>query len=370
VQPNEYGLVDMKAVVAAGGAVGAIFSLVLGLAAITGGTVPPAAAAVATESCVTSGPLRGLSDVAANNARIVTASAERMAGAEGAVIAVMVGYTESGLRVLGNPAVNAGGVPVQGNGSDHDSVGIFQQRSSWGSAAQRLDPVLSTGLFVARLIVDPGWRSKQPWVAAQDVQASAYDGRPRAVNHGSAVYGGNYAANADLAQRLVAQIDRDAAKLACGSLTGGVPANTAPGSHGLPADYVVPAPATVAEGKVVLFAIAQLDKPYVFGAAGPAAFDCSGLTMAAWAQAGIQLVHATTAQARSGTPTTATALVPGDLVLVPGDDGTIAAPGHVGLYIGDGLVLNAADEQAGIRVQTYANFVQVGHGLSALRHIA
>ena len=91
--------------------------------------------------------------------------------------------------------------------------------------------------------------------------------------------------------------------------------------------------------------------------------------MAAWQRGGVSLPHDAAAQAQAGTPTSAAALAPGDLVLVPGDDGTLAAPGHVGLYIGSGLVVNAADEQIGIRVQTYANFLQVGHGLAALRHI-
>jgi cell wall-associated NlpC family hydrolase len=120
----------------------------------------------------------------------------------------------------------------------------------------------------------------------------------------------------------------------------------------------------------IAFAIAQLDKPYVFDAAGPAAFDCSGLTMAAWARAGVSLPHYTVTQAAAGTANSPAAIHPGDLVLVPGDDGTIAAPGHVGIYIGHGLVLNAADEQMGILVQTFANFVSVGHGLSAIRHLS
>jgi cell wall-associated NlpC family hydrolase len=120
---------------------------------------------------------------------------------------------------------------------------------------------------------------------------------------------------------------------------------------------------------VITFALAQLDKAYVFGAAGPDAFDCSGLTMAAWAQAGVTLPHLASAQAAAGTETTQSALAPADLVLVPGDDGNLAAPGHVGLYLGDGLVLNASDPRDGIRVQTLPNFIAAGHGLAALRHI-
>jgi cell wall-associated NlpC family hydrolase len=358
----------MKIMLCGAGVLVAVFALILGLA-VMGGSGSIASAAAPAETCVTGGSLPSLSTTAAANARIVTAVAEQSGGSAGAVIAVMVGYTESGLRVLGNPAASSDSLPAQGVGHDHDSAGIFQQRGSWGTIAQRLDPSQSTHLFMTRLLLDKQWTEESPWVAAQDVQRSAYDGHPQAANHGSVVYGGNYERNLALAQRVVDQIDVDAAKLACGTLTGGVPANTAPGSHGLPAAYVVPANASATESEVVLFAIAQLDKPYVFGADGPEAYDCSGLTMAAWARVDVQLPHSSEAQAAVGVPTSASALVPGDLVLVPGDDGTLAAPGHVGLYLGEGLVLNAADERDGIRVQTLNNFVAVGHGLSALRHI-
>ena len=343
-----------------------VCALVLGLASIAG---DGGSAEAAAPPCVTSGPLAGLGAAAANNARIVTAVAEQLSGTDAALVAVLAAYTESHLIALVNPAVAGSGHDTQGSGHDHDSVGIFQQRASWGTVAQRLDPAQATQMFVTHLLADPGWDSEPPWAAAQDVQRSVYDGRPRAANHGSGAYGGNYEANVALARGVVSRVDQDASGQSCGALVGGQPANTAPGSHGLPANYTVPASATPAESRVILFAIAQLAKPYVFGAAGPSAFDCSGLTLAAWAQVGVQLPHATTEQAHSGTPTTPSALVPGDLVLVAGDDGTLAAPGHVGIYIGDGLVLNAADERDGIRVQTYANFLAVGHGLSALRHI-
>jgi cell wall-associated NlpC family hydrolase len=343
-----------------------VCALVLGLASIAG---DGGSAAAAAPTCVTSGPLAGLSAAAANNARVVTAVAEQLSGTDAALVAVLVGYTESGLLALGNSSIPGSGQGAQGNGHDHDSIGIFQQRPSWGTVSQRLDPAQATRLFLAHLLADPGWDRKPPWVAAQDVQQSAYDGRPRAANHSSSTYGGNYALNLALARSVVSRVDQDASGQPCGALVGGEPANPTPGSHGLPANYTVPATATPAESRVVLFAIAQLDKPYVFGAAGPSAFDCSGLTLAAWARAGVRLPHATTEQAHSGTPTTPAALVPGDLVLVAGDNGTLAAPGHVGIYMGDGLVLNAADERDGIRVQTYANFLAVGHGLSALRHI-
>jgi cell wall-associated NlpC family hydrolase len=154
------------------------------------------------------------------------------------------------------------------------------------------------------------------------------------------------------------------------AVSGGRGASAAAGSHGLPLSYAIPSSASKAEATVITYAISQLDKPYVFGAAGPDAFDCSGLTMAAWAQAGVSLLHSTLDQVTEGSARTTRSIGPADLVLVSGDGGSLAAPEHVGLYIGSGLVLNAADEAIGIRVQSFDSFVQVGHGLSAIRHIA
>ena len=90
------------------------------------------------------------------------------------------------------------------------------------------------------------------------------------------------------------------------------------------------------------YALQQLGKPYVFGAAGPDAFDCSGLTMAAWASQGVPLPHYTAGpatrdwQVTRGTPEPLdlSEAHAGDLVFIPGADGTTAEPGHVGIVIG------------------------------------
>jgi cell wall-associated NlpC family hydrolase len=139
-------------------------------------------------------------------------------------------------------------------------------------------------------------------------------------------------------------------------------------NNGLPTNYVISANATTVEGVAITYAVAQLGKPYLLGGAGPNAFDCSGLTMMAWAQAGSSLLHYTGDQIYEGTAVPSYAdISPGDLVLVPGSDGTIADPGHVGLYMGDGLVESAVDVQYGIIVQPYSEFV--GGGLSGIRHV-
>ena len=139
-------------------------------------------------------------------------------------------------------------------------------------------------------------------------------------------------------------------------------------NNGLPTNYVIPADAAAAETVAITYALAQLGKSYLWGGTGPTAFDCSGLTMMAWAQAGVALLHYTGDQINEGTAVTSYAdISPGDLVLVPGSDGTIANPGHVGIYLGDGLVESAVDVQYGVIVQLYSNFV--GGGLSGIRHV-
>jgi len=139
-------------------------------------------------------------------------------------------------------------------------------------------------------------------------------------------------------------------------------------NNGLPTNYVLPTGATTAETVAVTYALAQLGKPYLWGGTGPAAYDCSGLTMMAWARAGLRLLHYTGDQISEGSVVASyAAIAPGDLVLVPGSDGTVLNPGHVGLYIGGGLVESAVDVQYGIIIQSYAQFIS--GGLSGIRHV-
>jgi len=78
-----------------------------------------------------------------------------------------------------------------------------------------------------------------------------------------------------------------------------------------------------------------LGSPYAWGAAGPNAFDCSGLTMYAWAAAGVSLPHSSGMQMGSGTPVSASALAPGDLVFYG------SPVHHVAIYVGAGQVIHA-----------------------------
>lgn len=115
------------------------------------------------------------------------------------------------------------------------------------------------------------------------------------------------------------------------------------------AGTVIPAPGTLApQGvsaavqRVIAFAEAQVGKPYVFGAAGPTAYDCSGLTMQAWAQAGVALPHSAAEQYTYGRHVAYSDLRPGDLIFL------YSPIEHVELYVGDDLAVSAADPSLGI----------------------
>jgi cell wall-associated NlpC family hydrolase len=101
-------------------------------------------------------------------------------------------------------------------------------------------------------------------------------------------------------------------------------------------------PVSGAVQRVIAFAEAQVGKAYAYGASGPDAFDCSGLTMAAWAQAGVQLPHSAAEQYNYGTHVSYSQLQPGDLIFL------YSPIGHVELYVGNDLAVSAADPAIGI----------------------
>ncbi len=124
---------------------------------------------------------------------------------------------------------------------------------------------------------------------------------------------------------------------------GGHAGGPAAGS-GSSASTSAPAPASGRAAAAVAYAMAQVGKAYVYGAAGPSAFDCSGLTMRAWAQAGVSLPHSSSAQMGSGRSVSSSELQPGDLVFY------YSPVSHVGMYIGNGKIVNALNPGAGVRI--------------------
>ncbi|MEU0121166.1 C40 family peptidase [Streptomyces albidoflavus] len=96
--------------------------------------------------------------------------------------------------------------------------------------------------------------------------------------------------------------------------------------------------------QAIAFAHTAIGKPYVWGATGPNAFDCSGLTQAAWRAAGVSLPRTTYTQINAGQRVSRSQLAPGDLVFF------YSSISHVGLYIGNGQMIHAPNPNAPVRV--------------------
>jgi peptidoglycan DL-endopeptidase CwlO len=128
--------------------------------------------------------------------------------------------------------------------------------------------------------------------------------------------------------------------------------------------YRIPVSASAAARAAVTFALDQRGKPYVFGATGQGAY-CSGLTLAAWAHAGISITRTTYTQRHDGRAAGKSSLAtwrPGDLVLVLVlvRDGSLASPGHLGMFIREGLVIHAPRTGDVVKVVTYESFTAKG----------
>ncbi|WP_443677193.1 C40 family peptidase [Micromonospora phytophila] len=234
----------------------------------------------------------------------------------GWIVAVATAMQESGLRNL----------PHLGENNDHDSIGVFQQRPSqgWGTIAQLSEPAYQAGTFFDKLQTVPGWQTMPLTQAAQAVQVSAI---PDA-----------YTKWTDDALHLVEQLTSTPADCATDAL------------DALPAGFALPANTPPAVATAIFWAVGQVGTPYYFGGSctdphsgDPAKqCDCSSLMQSAYRAAGIDIPRVTTDQIKAGKPVPDPALLlPGDLIFVPGSQGAMTNPRHVGMYIGQGLIIQA-----------------------------
>jgi cell wall-associated NlpC family hydrolase len=116
-----------------------------------------------------------------------------------------------------------------------------------------------------------------------------------------------------------------------------------------------------AAAKAIAFARAQLGKPYVWGAAGPKAFDCSALVYAAYRAAGVSIPRVSGDQWRQGHHITIGQEQPGDLVFFNSGPGTSTTnPGHVGLVIGGGQMIAAPHTGTVVQIQPYSRPTLLG----------
>jgi cell wall-associated NlpC family hydrolase len=213
-------------------------------------------------------------------------------------VAIQAGMQESGLRNL--------------PGGDRDSMGIFQMRPSqgWGTVTQITDPVYEVNKFYDVLAGVPNWQTQRPGDTAQDVERSAF---PLAYNTWEA-----------MAAFLVQHVGQVADPTGCGTGTGNI----------------VPAP-TAAAGTAIAFALSQIGKPYVWGATGPNAYDCSGLMLRAYQAAKINLPRVSSDQFHAGALLPVHDAQPGDLMFLAYDPSNPDTIHHVFMYLGNNQIVEA-----------------------------
>ncbi|MEW1699055.1 C40 family peptidase [Streptomyces sp. NPDC093249] len=278
------------------------------------------------------------------HARTIVATGIAMKVPErGQVIAVATAIQESRLRNL--------------RYGDRDSLGLFQQRPSqgWGTAEEILNPVHASTRFYKGLLTVAGWRQMTLTQAAQAVQRSGF---PDA-----------YAQWEPLARALQQAIVQTLPDNGGG--TGGTGAGTSDGgcrpaedgvSWGeipegtVPAGYKIPADASPKARTAITWAMHQLGTLYQWGGSCKDAHgldpmgrcDCSSLMQQAYAKASVTLTRTTYTQVKEGAAVPASALRPGDLLFARG---TAAVPEHVGMYMGEGLVINAPRTGRPVRIE-------------------
>jgi peptidoglycan DL-endopeptidase CwlO len=122
------------------------------------------------------------------------------------------------------------------------------------------------------------------------------------------------------------------------------PPGDAPAPGGLPGFMAPPGGGAGDRGNVVQAALTQVGTPYSWGGAAPGGFDCSGLVMWAFQQAGVSLPHSSQALAQGGQPVSLSDLQPGDVLTFYSD------ASHAGIYVGDGMMIHSSTYGVPVRV--------------------
>ena len=291
---------------------------------------------------------------APSQAGTVTTTAAGMSSAQLAIAGqtVSIGQTLPGIGAPGEVVALAAGL-VESDltnlvGGDRDSAGVWQMRPSqgWGTYAQVTDVTYAAHKFFSVLAAVPGWPAMANVIAhgsTQDADTAAGDAA-QAVERSA--YPDRYAVQVPLATQLVTNAvgaPNPVVLVSCGAPEANGGANEA----GLPAavrSAIASASPTVQT--VIAFALSKIGMPYQWGGTGDPSYDCSGLTQAAYAAAGISIPRLTYGQIDIGTPVDQFAIQPGDLIFP--NDGP-GGPEHVQLALGAGWVVEAPSTGLKIR---------------------
>ncbi|MFF3412572.1 C40 family peptidase [Streptomyces sp. NPDC002742] len=241
---------------------------------------------------------------------------------------------------------------------DRDSLGLFQQRPSqgWGSAQQILDPVYASEQFYKHLLKVNGWQQMTVTQAAQAVQKSGLpDAYAQWENLATALQEAiakTFPGNGNNPDGKDPDQDRPSVTGTCtqdGSGFGRIPEGS------VPKGYTIPKDADPKARKAIEWAMHQLGTLYQWGgsctnAHGPDPMgrcDCSSLMQQAYAHAGVTLTRTTYTQVNEGKAASPGQLQPGDLIF---SRGSAARPEHVGMYMGEGLVIEAPRTTKPVRI--------------------
>ncbi|MDX3097977.1 C40 family peptidase [Streptomyces sp. ME19-03-3] len=296
----------------------------------------------------------GLDDPAEQipNARTIQATGIAMkVPTRGQIVALATALQESGLRNLDH--------------GDRDSLGLFQQRPSqgWGTAQQVRDPVHASTRFYEALLKVSGWQSMTVTQAAQAVQKSGFPGayakwEPLATALQSAI------AKSPSAESSSGKGDEneqtDSVPGGCGTGEGGVKFGPIAASS-VPKGYKIPPDAPRSIRTAIRWGLGQLGTPYQWGGACTDPYgqdpmgrcDCSSLMQASYKAGGISISRTTYTQVKEGKAVSVDALKPGDLLFTRG---TAQVPEHVGMFIGDGLILHAPRTGDVVKISTLADW--------------
>jgi peptidoglycan DL-endopeptidase CwlO len=269
--------------------------------------------------------LAGIGTVESDNGQSTLPGVHSASNAFGAAGPMQIGIGGAAGNVWGGLPVHPAGEAVNGVATDEDGgpdASVYDPADAIAGAAKYLlEFQVQTNPSAAIF----AYNHLQSYV--QDV-----------LYYAGAYAGGSYSV-------VSAQMPSGSSAAGCTGTSGGVPAINPP-------NQVV--------ATAIAYAEEQLGKPYQWGGVGPDAFDCSGLVMMSYESAGVDIARTSEQQWATEERIPASQVEPGDLVFFAGADGTPTDPGHVGLVIGDGKMIEAYATGFPIRVASYTDRDPVG----------
>jgi peptidoglycan DL-endopeptidase CwlO len=261
--------------------------------------------------------LAGIGTVESDNGQTTLPGVHSGSNAFGAAGPMQIGIGGAATNVWGGAPVHPASEVVNGIATDEDGDGIASVYDPADAIAGAAKYLLAAGVQTNPSAAIFAYNHLQSYVQSVLYYAGAYAG-------------GNYS---------VVSAQMPASNSVAGCVTAGsVTTVSAPNQ---------------AVATAIAYAEQQIGKPYLFGGTGPDAFDCSGLVMMAYRAAGIDIARTSEAQWATEPRVPASQVEPGDLVFFAGADGTPASPGHVGLVIGNGKMIEAYATGFPIRISTY-----------------